>query len=344
MTSVLSRHIEILLLDNDCVIVPGFGGFMAHHKDAEYVEEEGLYLPPQRTLGFNPQLQLNDSLLAQSYVESYDISYPEAIRKIEAEVEEIKQKLSFEGEYEFYGIGTVLLKSDNNYEFEPCQAGLLTPSLYALYSFAIDKLEKAETAITLPVKQQETEDILADNEAETEFEYEEKTINISISTLRNVLAAAIFLLLFVFSSIPVGTGSTNVSTCSFVDTELISSFVDKAKADYLTTAVKITPDTTDTSAHKAETTETETKASNTVEQKKEYYSIVLASKVSKSGAEEYVAKLKKAEYKDATVYQRGSMTKVIYGEYSTEEEAASALRTLRSGNEEFAEAWVSVIR
>ena len=27
----LERHIEILLLDNDCVIVPGLGGFMAHH-------------------------------------------------------------------------------------------------------------------------------------------------------------------------------------------------------------------------------------------------------------------------------------------------------------------------
>ena len=26
----LERHIEILLLSNDCVIVPGFGGFMVH--------------------------------------------------------------------------------------------------------------------------------------------------------------------------------------------------------------------------------------------------------------------------------------------------------------------------
>ncbi|MQO83477.1 SPOR domain-containing protein, partial [Prevotella copri] len=32
----LERHIEILLLSNDCVIVPGFGGFMAHHVDARY--------------------------------------------------------------------------------------------------------------------------------------------------------------------------------------------------------------------------------------------------------------------------------------------------------------------
>ena len=32
----LERHIEILLLSNDCVIVPDFGGFMAHHADARF--------------------------------------------------------------------------------------------------------------------------------------------------------------------------------------------------------------------------------------------------------------------------------------------------------------------
>ena len=26
----LARHIEILLLENDCVIIPDFGGFIAH--------------------------------------------------------------------------------------------------------------------------------------------------------------------------------------------------------------------------------------------------------------------------------------------------------------------------
>ena len=37
----IQRHIEILLLDNDCVIVPGFGGFMAHHVAARYDENDG---------------------------------------------------------------------------------------------------------------------------------------------------------------------------------------------------------------------------------------------------------------------------------------------------------------
>lgn len=113
----LSRHIEILLLDNDCVIVPDLGGFMAHHVDAHYDEEENIFLPPLRTLGFNPLLKLNDSLLAQSYIEAYDISYPEATRRIEEEVNELKQHLRNKGVYELEDIGTLRLNDEGNYIF-----------------------------------------------------------------------------------------------------------------------------------------------------------------------------------------------------------------------------------
>ena len=30
----LAKHIEVLLLENDCVIVPGLGGFIAHSEGA----------------------------------------------------------------------------------------------------------------------------------------------------------------------------------------------------------------------------------------------------------------------------------------------------------------------
>ena len=79
----LERHIEILLLTNDCVIIPAFGGFMAHYTVARFDERDFSFLPPTRTVGFNPLLKINDSLLAQSYVEAYDISYPEALCRID---------------------------------------------------------------------------------------------------------------------------------------------------------------------------------------------------------------------------------------------------------------------
>ena len=56
----LAQHIETLLLENDCVIVPNFVGFVAHYAHATYVNEENLFLPPTRIIGFNSQLKLND--------------------------------------------------------------------------------------------------------------------------------------------------------------------------------------------------------------------------------------------------------------------------------------------
>ena len=131
----LDRHIEILLLSNDCVIVPGLGGFMTHHVEARYDADDQMFLPPLRTLGFNPQLTMNDSLLVQSYIEAYDISYPEALRRIESEVEELKQHIEAAGCYELNDIGELSLNEEGKYIFSPCEAGILTPELYGLSTF-----------------------------------------------------------------------------------------------------------------------------------------------------------------------------------------------------------------
>ena len=88
----LAKHIEVLLLENDCVIVPELGGFVAHYVSAKYDERDGLFLPPMRTIGFNPQLTINDSLLAQSYAKVYRISMTEAAERIEKTVQCIKNQ------------------------------------------------------------------------------------------------------------------------------------------------------------------------------------------------------------------------------------------------------------
>ena len=143
----IDRHIEILLLSNDCVIVPGLGGFMTHHVEARYDTEDQMFLPPLRTLGFNPQLTMNDSLLIQSYIEAYDISYPEALRRIENEVEELKQHIDAAGYYELNDIGELSLNEDGKYVFTPCEAGILTPELYGLSSFEMKAIAQAEPIV-----------------------------------------------------------------------------------------------------------------------------------------------------------------------------------------------------
>ena len=134
----LERHIAKLLLDNDCVIVPGFGGFMAHHIAASYDEKNHIFLPPTRTVGFNPRLTMNDSVLAQDYVNCYDLSYPEALKRIESEVDEFRQMImSEDGGHELCGIGRLYVLDNGEYDFIPNDNGITTPATYGFQAFEL---------------------------------------------------------------------------------------------------------------------------------------------------------------------------------------------------------------
>ena len=176
----LQRHIEILLLDNDCVIVPDFGGFVAHQVASRYDQDDHMIIPPMRTLGFNPQLRINDSLLVQSYINALDISYPEALRRIEREVEEMKQVLSEEGFYTMEDIGTLRINSDGNIEFEPCEAGILSPEYYGLCACEFPTLKEARTArlagnvTQLPIETEQPKDPTLLEFIDSEEEKEER--------------------------------------------------------------------------------------------------------------------------------------------------------------------------
>lgn len=136
----LARHIEVLLLENDCVIVPGLGGFIAHNKAAEFKDSANVFCPPVRTIGFNPQLIINDGLLAQSYMQAYDTDFPDASRKIESVVSQIKDSLYKNGQAELENIGTLYYTMAGVYGFEPYQNAFFSPSLYGLGSFSISPL------------------------------------------------------------------------------------------------------------------------------------------------------------------------------------------------------------
>ncbi len=139
----LSRHIELLLLEHNCVIVPGLGGFIANTASAVYndgPDGDRLFIPPYRTIGFNPKLQVNDGLLVQSYMQAYDASYPAAYLQMEKEVEQLNMQLNLFGEYNLQGIGTLHKSLGQNIILNSPEAGILTPSLYGTYSFGIKSL------------------------------------------------------------------------------------------------------------------------------------------------------------------------------------------------------------
>lgn len=188
----LAKHIEILLLENDCVIVPGFGGFIAHYQPAHYSEDENLYLPPIRTIGFNPQLKINDGLLAQAYMQAYHTDFPDATRMIAQKVAELKERVDRDGFVELHGIGVLQCNIHHAYTFQPTNAGALSPALYGLSSFSIRRLEAlrmelpTETQTWLPRPQRN-----------------EKILRLGRQWIGNAVAVAVAIVLFFFLSVPV---------------------------------------------------------------------------------------------------------------------------------------------
>lgn len=332
----LGRHIEILLLDNDCVIVPAFGGFMAHYEEARLDDEDGAFLPPLRTVGFNAKLTLNDSLLAQSYVEAYDISYPEALRRIADEVRELRQHLESVGSYDLADVGRLLLLSDGRLQFEPCEAGILTPQLYGLTSFQIPTLAQLEEARQQQEHPISTEMNTPPTTVSVPAEEENDFVRLPISWLRNLAVACITLLVFVLLPTPIGSEAPQVQQASAVDTHLL---------------LRVMPHDTTRQAKKTSPTaalmpsKQHTQFNDTLQQKAKSeakttsYTLVLASRITRANAQAYMEQLQKEGWKEARVYRGKKGIKVVYGKWETQQKALNALNELKK-QQPFAEAWI----
>lgn len=339
----ISRHIEILLLSNDCVIVPGFGGFMAHYVDARKDERDGSFLPPMRSIGFNPKVTLNDSLLAQSYVEAYDISYPEATKRLEQEVEELKQRLAANGSYEFNGIGTVSINEDGNYEFTPCEAGLLTPSLYGLDGFQLKKLEELRllNLKSKEVQQEKHAELIpvnANDEAADETTDDERHTARVIAIWRNVAVACIAAIVFILIPSPL------VNNAQLAGNHIDYRLLNKVMPQEMTIAqpkIAKARTATITKSEQVDTQANEGKPSTSASTEaapQGKFSIVVASHVTKSNAKAYTEDLTSRGFKDVYVHQ-GAHVKVLMGHYLTREDAMKALNSLNN-KDEFSGAWV----
>lgn len=357
----LQRHIEILLLANDCVIVPEFGGFITHNVPARYDTSDNSFLPPLRTLGFNPQLRMNDSVLAQSYVEAYDISYPEALRRIEAEVAELKQQLEEEGHYTLTDLGELTVNQEGNYEFAPCESGILSPNLYGLGSFSFKRLkdnvaeevEKPQTAVaseaTIVALQEQTEEphLLEFSDDEDD---DSSAISIKMTWIRNAVAVAAAVVAFFFIATPVANSDLGTPTMSQLQHSILYKLIPQdttlpamepvAEAPVAEKVVEEAP-----AAEKVVVEEPVAEKPAVVDVKKTEakpavtYCIIVASQVKESNAELYVEKLKKNGYPNAYVYISNHVVRVVSDEFASQAEAYKVLNKMNM-NEEFYDAWV----
>lgn len=366
----LSKHIEVLLLENDCVIVPGLGGFIAHKRQAAYSIQKGEFMPPLRTIGFNPQLIMNDGLLVQSYMQAFNTDFPDATRRIEKTVAEIKDQLYQQGQVTLHNVGTIYYNMNGGYAFEPAASSFFTPSLYGLESFTLPQLQTLPVSSPKPLVPEIQE---AASKPKRHFSLRHFT--------RNVVAIAAAVCLFFVLSVPVE--NTYMDDANYASLGSISMF-DAIRNQSVATSIQTTPKAavaqkavkkqkgekrvrnnvntlkpvavktekiaaapaaktavTKTAATKAEAKATQKPkpaSAQPAASKKTAY-IIVASLPTSGDAQRELKKFQQKGYKNCQVLESNGRFRIALDSYATSGEAYQKVQTLRN-QEEFKNAWV----
>lgn len=118
----LAEKIEKLLLNNECVIIHSFGGFIKNDKSATIVADN--ITPPMVEVSFNSMLRHDDGLLCSLIADENNISYKAATQVVNKHLENLRSVLLQENRVIFGNIGE-FIRTNDTIEFIPFVADYL---------------------------------------------------------------------------------------------------------------------------------------------------------------------------------------------------------------------------
>lgn len=142
-----SNYIKELLFFNDCVVLPGFGGFITKYKPAAIEENQLSFTPPAKEIVFNSHLIHNDGLFI-NYVSIVNrIPYKEAKDIVSNFICNTYSELDKNNSVVFQEIGTFSYDTKHNICFEPEPNTNLLAEAYGLTSFHFPIVEQIEVPL-----------------------------------------------------------------------------------------------------------------------------------------------------------------------------------------------------
>lgn len=153
----LAPVIKALLFEHNYVVVPDFGGFVGREKASELNRLNFSILPPSKSVLFNPELKSDDGLLAQALVQQKMMSYAEAQKLINKQVESWNEKLFNREIVDLEGLGKIQRSLDGSLSFKQS-----APTNLLKESFGL------EFAKAVPVRKVKRKASLSHNKTETQ--------------------------------------------------------------------------------------------------------------------------------------------------------------------------------
>ena len=119
MATSVASYVRELLYEQDCVVIPDFGGFIAHFLSAGFQTTNGGYQPPKKRIAFNEVLKFDDGLLSNYIAYRQQLTRGESLEQIALFVREIKDTLAAKNNYYFEHVGIFTLNKEGKLLFEP---------------------------------------------------------------------------------------------------------------------------------------------------------------------------------------------------------------------------------
>jgi hypothetical protein len=131
----VTAFIRELLFGHDCVIVPGFGGFIGNYTPARIDKSTSTFYPPLKQISFNRNLNHNDGLLIGKISSSSGLNYGDARNIVEEFVLGVRRKLEKGEKVVFDNVGSFINNQEGNIQFEPDRDVNYYLDSYGLESF-----------------------------------------------------------------------------------------------------------------------------------------------------------------------------------------------------------------
>ncbi|SHI83153.1 Sporulation related domain-containing protein [Mesonia phycicola] len=168
----VEQYLQELLYRYECVVMPGFGAFLAQRKSAEIHETTHAFYPPKKVISFNKQLSENDGVLTNYIAKAENISYSEASEKVVLFVQELQSTLNAYQEIVLKEIGTFSLE-EGKVLFQPFYHNNYLAESFGLSTFTSPVIEREEEIV------EEVAHVLAKVEETIASEKENDTSTIS---------------------------------------------------------------------------------------------------------------------------------------------------------------------
>jgi hypothetical protein len=116
---IVEKYIRSLLYEHDCVVIPDFGGFIAHYTSASVHPIRHTFVPPSKEIAFNEMLKLNDGMLISYIASGEGINREEAAKKVRDFADSVRDDIRRHHKYVFEEIGTLTLNLEQKLQFAP---------------------------------------------------------------------------------------------------------------------------------------------------------------------------------------------------------------------------------